>query len=51
MSTDIKDIGEFLYQQKVLFEMKGLSGSPEIHEYMVNKTKRELSYHDTVYDE
>lgn len=40
INTEIKDLAEFLYEQKVMFDMKGLSGNPDIFNYLINRDKR-----------
>lgn len=51
IATEIKDIGEFLYEQKVLFEMKGLSSSPQIFDFLQNRDKREEQYKQSIMEQ
>ncbi|KRW98726.1 WD40-repeat-containing domain [Pseudocohnilembus persalinus] len=43
---ELKDIGEFLYEQKQIFEMKGIPKDQAIHNYIITKKQREIDYKD-----
>ena len=44
----IVDIAELIYEQKMAFNMKGLSKEADIHDYLVNKESRRKMYDDVV---
>lgn len=48
INTFIMDIAELLYEQKMTFEMKGLSKEADIHDYLINKESRRKMYDDIV---
>lgn len=48
MNPYIIDIAEFMYEQKMSFEMKGLSKEADVHDYLVNREGRRKMYDDVV---
>lgn len=42
------DIAEFMFEQKMSFEMKGLSKEADIHDYLANRDSRRKMYDDVV---
>ena len=48
IGTYIIDIAEFMFEQKMSYEMKGLSKEADIHDYMVNRESRRKMYDDVV---
>lgn len=48
MNPYIIDIAEFMYEQKMSFEMKGLSKEADVHDYLANREGRRKMYDDVV---
>jgi hypothetical protein len=48
MKEYIIDIAEFMYQQKLSFEMRGLSKEKDIYDYFVTKEKNRKIYEGIV---
>lgn len=48
MNPYVLDIAEFMYDQKMSFEMKGLSKEADIHDYMIHRDSRRKMYDDVV---
>ena len=48
MSAYIIDIAEFMFEQKMSFDMKGLSKEADIHDYLINREDRRKMYDEIV---